>query len=181
VEHDGEEADVTANVPVPGNELAGAGDVFEGNEVLRIATSMADTDVEQIRWRVAQVDNFKEQARDAFNVLERHYEATLGADGQSLAYFHQACQETRAAFDRVLDRDGLQWDQEKYVLDQLMELVRMQGAKDTESKDLLKSVSGKLSNRMVWIGAAALVAAGLGVAVAAPKAAAKFGEALRGD
>ena len=105
---------------------------------------------------------------------------TLGANSQSQEWFHRACQDTRDIFRDVLAQD-LEWEQQRYVLDQLMNLVQVEGAEDTESKNLFSSLSDKLSNKMVVIGGVAIGAAALAVAVVAPQAARQIAQALRRD
>ncbi|MFK3983117.1 hypothetical protein ACI2K4_22410 [Micromonospora sp. NPDC050397] len=160
-------------------DLLGSGaDVYEGNELLHIASTMADADIDVVRRRVEKMDNFRKLATDALDVLERHHHATLGANNQSQEWFHRACQDTRDIFRAVLAQD-LEWEQQRYVLDLLMKLVQMEGAKDTESKNLLSSLSDKLSNKMVLIGGVAITATAVAVAIVAPKAVRQVGEALR--
>ena len=78
----------------------------------------------------------------------------------------------------MLARD-LEWEQQRHVLDLLMTLVQVEGAKDTESKKLLSLLSDKLSNKTAWIAGAAIVATAAAVAIVAPQAARHVGEALR--
>ncbi|MFI9644382.1 hypothetical protein ACIG87_30770 [Micromonospora sp. NPDC051925] len=167
-----DEERVKAAVPGPG------ANPYEGNELLHIASTMQDADIDVVRRRVGGMDNFRELATDALDVLERHHHATLGANSQSQERFHRACQDTRDIFRVVLMQD-LEWAQQRHVLDLLMQLVQMEGAKDTESRNLLSSLSDKLSNKMVVIGGVAITAAAVAVTVVAPKAARQIAQALR--
>lgn len=165
---------------VEAGDLGSGADAFEGNELLHIASTMADSDIEIVRRRVGEMDNFRELATEALDVLERHHHATLGANSQSQEWFHRACQDTRDIFRVVLAQD-LEWEQQRHVLDLLMKLVQMEGAKDTESKNLFSSLSDKLSNKMVLIGGAAIAATAVAVAIVAPAAVRQVGEAMRRD
>jgi uncharacterized protein YjeT (DUF2065 family) len=78
----------------------------------------------------------------------------------------------------VLARESLQWEQEKYVLDKLMELMRLESAKDTEAKKLIQTLSQKLSNRMLLITGTAVAAGAVALTIAAPKAAREIAKAL---
>jgi len=158
-------------------DVSSGADLYEGNELLHIASTMPDTDIDVVRRRVGEIDNFRELATDALDVLERHHNATLGANGQSQEWFHRACQDTRDIFRVVLAQD-LEWEQQRYVLDLLMKLVQMEGAKDTESKNLLSRLSDKLASKKVLISSVAIVATAATVAIVAPKAARQFGEAI---
>lgn len=169
--YEGEEK-VEAAVPGPGAEA------YEGNELLHIASTMPDTDIDVVRRRIGEMDNFRELATDALDVLERHHHATLEANSQSQESFHHACQDTRDIFRDVLAQD-LEWEQQRHVLDLLMQLVQMEGAKDTESRNMLSSLSDRLSNKMVVIGGIAITATAVAVTVVAPKAARQIAQALR--
>ncbi|MBB5110529.1 MULTISPECIES: hypothetical protein [Micromonospora] len=172
----GDEGEEEVEVAIPG---PGA-DTYEGNELLHIASTMPHTDIDVVRRRIGKMDNFRELATDALDVLERHHHATLGANSQSQEWFHRACQDTRDIFRVVLAQD-LEWEQQRYVLDLLMRLLQMEGAKDTESRNLLSSLSDKLSNKMMVIGGVAITAAAVVVTVGAPKAARQIAQALRRD
>jgi hypothetical protein len=171
VEHEDEDG-------VEATDLESGHDVYEGNELLHIASTIPTADVEVVRRRVAEMDNFGELATDALNVLERQHQSTLAANIQSQEWFHRACQDTREIFRDLLAGD-LEWEQQRYVLDLLMKLLQMEGEKDTESKSLLSTLSDKLSNKMVVIGGVAVTATVVAVAVIAPKAVRQVGEALR--
>ncbi|MEU8113779.1 hypothetical protein [Micromonospora sp. NPDC048947] len=153
-------------------------DVYQGNELLHIASTNPTADVEAVRRRVAEMGNFRELATDALNVLERQHQSTLAANSQSQEWFHRACQDTREIFRDVMAGD-LEWEQQRYVIDQLMKLLQMEGEKDTENKSLLSTLSDKLSTKMVLVGGVAAAATAVAVAVVAPKAARQIGEALR--
>ncbi|GAB3864011.1 hypothetical protein GCM10029963_73690 [Micromonospora andamanensis] len=171
MEHEGEkEAKAT--------DLGTDTDVFEGNQLLRIASTMTDSDIERVRRQVGELGNFKTLATDALSILERLHQSTLGANGQSTDQFFRSCRETRAAFTTVLAREGLHWEQEKYVLDKLTELLHLESAKDTETKKLNQTLSQKMSNRMLLITGTAVAAGAVALTIAAPKAAREIAKAL---
>jgi hypothetical protein len=173
VGHEGEDE-------VEGADLGSGADAYEGNELLHIVSRMPDTNIDVVRRRVGEMDNFRELATGALDVLARHHHAALEANSQSQEWFHRACQDTRDIFRDVLAQD-LEWEQQRHVLDLLMKLVQMEGTKDTESKNQLSSLSNKLSNKMVLISGAAITATVVAVAVVAPKALRRVAEALRRD
>ncbi|MBU2664359.1 hypothetical protein KOI35_12720 [Actinoplanes bogorensis] len=171
MEHEGEkEAKVT--------EIGTDADVFEGNQLLHIASTMTDSDIDQVRRQVGELGNFKQLATDALSILERLHRTTLDANGQSADHFFRSCQETRAAFAMVLAREDLQWEQQKYVLDKLMELMHLESAKDTETKKLIQTLAQKMSNRMLLLTGTAIAAGAVAVAVAAPRAAREIAKVL---
>ncbi|WP_433059352.1 hypothetical protein [Dactylosporangium sp. CS-033363] len=171
---DDEKREGTGEAAEPGS----GADAYEGNELLRIASTMPDTDIALVRQRVGEMNNFRELATDALDVLERHHRATLGVNSLSQESFHRACQDTRDIFRIVLSRD-LEWEQQHQILDLLMTLVHIEAAKDAENKKLLTLLSEKLSKKTMWIaGVAIAVTAGVAVIVA-PQVARKVGEALR--
>ncbi|WP_431727356.1 hypothetical protein [Verrucosispora sp. TAA-831] len=162
---------------VEATDLEPGRDVYEGNKLLRIASTMPTADVEVVRRHLSEMDNFRELATDAVNVLERQHQSTLAANIRSQEWFHRACQDTREILRDVLAGD-LEWEQRRYVLDLLMKLLQTQGEKDTENKSLLKTLSDKLSNKTVVMGG--LAAATLLAATAiAPKAARQIGQVIR--
>ena len=167
----GDEDDVEATI------LGSEHDVFQGNELLHIAATVPSADIDGVRERVSEMDNFRGLAADALNILERHHHTTLAANGQSQAAFHQACQATREILGKMLDRD-LEWKHQKYVIDQLVKLVQMEGAKDSESKRMLSDLSKKQSTKLMVMSSVA-VAGITALAIVGPKAIRQFGEALR--
>lgn len=114
------------------------------DKVLQFAAMMPDMDTEVAIRIIEQFPQFKAFALDALNVLEKGYRSALDANVHSQDAAHRAFQDTRDAIKGQLDRNDLGPDARRHLIECLMELAKMESAKDSENKRFLDSNLGKV-------------------------------------
>ncbi|MFF4650884.1 hypothetical protein [Streptomyces sp. NPDC001380] len=107
------------------------------DKMIRFAAMMPDMGTEVALKIVEQFPTFKDFATGVIGAVEKAHESTLSSNNQSQDHFYQACQQTREILRGELDKDYLSPEDKKFVIEQLMELARMEFCKDSESKQFL--------------------------------------------
>ncbi|WP_033821819.1 hypothetical protein [Kitasatospora sp. MBT63] len=126
------------------------------DKMIRFAAMMPDMDTEVALKIVEQFPAFKEFAKDVVAAMETAHESTLSANKQSQDYVHRSLQEIRAALTSELGRDGLSWDEKKFLIEQIQETGRLAYQKDSENKQFLAKAL-----KTVAVSAAAALALGV--------------------
>lgn len=123
------------------------------DKLLRFVAMMPDMDNEVAIKIIEQFPQFKEFALHALDAIEKEHQSTLGANAHGQDAFHKACQDIRDAIKGQLDKDGLTPKERRHLIECLMEIAKMEAAKDSENKQFLESLFDK-----VVIGVAAVAA-----------------------
>lgn len=123
---------------------------------MRFAAMMPDMDTEVAIKVVEQFPNFKAFATDVVDAMETTYESTLSANERGAGAVHDAFADIRSILKDELDRGDLDWQQRRWIIEQIQETGRQQFLKDTENKHFLDSMFGK-----VVVGAGGVLAVGL--------------------
>lgn len=130
------------------------------DKLLRFVAMMPDMDKEVAVRIIEQFPQFKEFALHALDVLERDHQSTLDANAHSQDDFHRACQDIRDAIRGQLDKDGLTPDERRHLVECLMEVAKLESAKDTENKQFLEGLFEKVVVGVAAVAAFAVVFVG---------------------
>ncbi|MFD9541405.1 hypothetical protein [Streptomyces sp. NPDC060022] len=123
------------------------------DKMIRFAAMMPNMDTEVALKIVEQFPAFKDFAKDAVSAIERAHESTLSANSPSQEHVHRACQDIRDILKGELNKDGLSWEEKKFLIEQIQETARLQFQKDSENKQFLDGALKK-----VLVGATAALA-----------------------
>lgn len=113
-------------------------------KMIRFAAMMPDMSTEVALKIVEQFPAFKEFAKDAVDTIERRHESTLSANKQSQEHVHRAFQDIREILKRELGKDDLDWEQKKFLIEQIQETGRLEFQKDSENNKLLEGIFKKV-------------------------------------
>jgi hypothetical protein len=123
------------------------------DRMVRFAAMMPDMDTEVALKIVEQFPVFKDFAVGVVDVMKGAHESTLSANTQSQENFHRSLERVREILNAQLDKGEPTWDERKFIIEQIMDTLRMENEKDSENKKFL-------------FGALKMVAAGAGAALA---------------
>ena len=125
-------------------------------KIIQFASMMPDMETELALKIIEQFPVFKDFAIDVVDAMEKSQAAVLSANSQSQDHVHQAFGEIREILKNELSKDGLSWDEKKYLIEQIQETGRMEFQKDSENKHFLDDVLDKF-----LVGAGGALVAGL--------------------
>jgi hypothetical protein len=120
------------------------------DKMFRFVAMMPDMDTEVALKIVEQFPVFKEFAKGAVDVMEKAYESALLANEQSQKQFYQALQDAMESIKGELGKDGLNWEQKRYLIEKIHEFLRLASLKDTENKQFLDR---QLAKKVFAVGA----------------------------
>ena len=115
------------------------------DKMLRFAAMMPDMDTEVTLKIIEQFPAFKELGLDTVKEIGKAHESTLKSNDKSQDQVYKALQENREILKGELDKDGLDWDQRKYIIEQIQETGKLAFQKDSEGKQFLNTVLGKVA------------------------------------
>lgn len=115
------------------------------DKMLRFAALMPDMDTEVALKIIEQFPTFKEFALDTVKEMEKAHKSTLKANDKSQKHAYKAFEEIREILKGELDRDNLTWDQRKVILEMIQDNGKLVFQKDSENKQFLNSVLGKVA------------------------------------
>lgn len=115
------------------------------DKMIKFVAMMPDMDKELALKVVEQFPDFKRFVSGALDFIGQRYESALNHNKQSQESFYQSVRETREILKRELEKDDLTWEQKKYILDRIMDTVKLEPAKDSENKRFLDSLLGKVT------------------------------------
>ncbi|MFI7284128.1 hypothetical protein ACIBOV_28100 [Micromonospora chersina] len=125
------------------------------DKVFQFAAMMPEMDTEVALKIIEQLPEYRKLLTEGLKLLQEEHESTLKYNSQSQDNVHRAWREIREALKGKLNQDGLDWEQAKFLIEQMMETGRQESAKDTENK---KFLDGLLKNAAITAGAAAVAA-----------------------
>jgi len=126
------------------------------DKMIRFAAMMPDMDTEVALKIIEQFPTFKDFAVDVVDAMEKAQLATLSANTQSQEYVHRAFQDIREILKNELGKGDLSWEQRMYLIEQIQETGRQEFEMDSQNKQFLDGVLGK-----VIMGAGTALGAGL--------------------
>lgn len=138
------------------------------DRVLRFAAMMPQMNTELAIRIIEQFPAFKEFALDTVKQIEEAHTSTLNANEQSQGHVYEALAEVRGILKGQLDSDELDWEQRRWIIEQIQENARLVFQKDSENKTFLDTLFGKVA--MIGVGALAAGLVVLGAKVIAESA-----------
>ena len=115
------------------------------DKMLRFAAIMPDMDTEVALKIIEQFPAFKEFALDTVKEIEKAHKSTLKSNDKSQKQAYKAFQDIREILKGELDKDNLTWDQRKFILELIQENGKLVFQKDSENKQFLNTVLGKVA------------------------------------
>lgn len=115
------------------------------DKMLRFAAMMPDMDTEVTLKIIEQFPAFKEFALDTVKEMEKAHESTLKSNDKSQDQVYKAFQEIREILKGELDKGDLNWEQRKFIIELIQENGKLVFQKDSENKQFLNTVLGKVA------------------------------------
>ncbi|AUS29687.1 hypothetical protein ACQGAO_27450 [Rhodococcus sp. 1.20] len=115
------------------------------DKMLRFAAMMPDMDTEVTLKIIEKFPDFKEFALDTVKEIEKAHESTLKSNDKSQDQVYKALQDIREILKGELDKDDLDWDQRKFIIELVQETGKLAFQKDGEGKQFLNTVLGKVA------------------------------------
>ena len=117
------------------------------DKVITMASMLDKMDPEVAKKAIEQFPNFSETMKEILHEYKESLDKALETNAESVKSFYDSCDMILCSLQKELEKDGLTFEEKKYIIDKMMEVNRMKGEKDSENKKFIAT--------MVLLGAAA--------------------------
>ena len=121
------------------------------DKIVKFATMLPYMDPEVAKKALEQFPDFKELAGDMVTQYKSIVEKAFEENRISQQSFYYACNSILESLRKNLEADDITFDERIRIEDKMIEVAKMIGEKDTETKQLLKSIVGIFSGCIVII------------------------------
>src|SRR5574344_187446 len=118
------------------------------DKVITMASMLDRMDPEVAKKALEQFPEFAKTTKDMLIEYKDTLDKGLQNNKDSVQAYYDACQSIIDSLKKKLENNDLSFEQRKEIIDQMLEITKMMGIKDTESK--------KFIVRMAMCGAAAI-------------------------
>lgn len=123
------------------------------DKMIRFAMMMPDMDTELALKIVEQFPVFADFATGVIGAMKKMHKTTLVANKESQDHFHQSCKTAIEILNVQLNKDGLSFEEKKYFIEEIKEILKLESQKDSENKQFLDAVLKKLLVGLAFVGA----------------------------
>lgn len=124
------------------------------DKMRKLVMMSRDMDAELAAQIVDQLPAYEEFGVSALGALRKMHKRTLTANSESQEQFYQSCKITLETLNAQLSKDGLTFKEKKYFMEEIQKILRMESQKDSENKQFLQGVMGKILFGVLALGGA---------------------------
>jgi hypothetical protein len=128
------------------------------DKMIRFVMMTRDMDAELAAKIVEQFPVFAEFGMGVVGALQKMQKTTLKANKQSQEHFQKSCTTMIEILNAELSKDGLSFEEKKYLIEQLKATLELESQKDSENKHFLHGVLQKV---LMGVGGVLLLGAAL--------------------
>lgn len=118
------------------------------NKVIKMASMLDKVDPEVAKKALEQFPDFSNTAKEILKEYKDSLDKAMASNAESVKSYYDACNSIIDSLQKEVENENLSFEQKKYFFDQMIEVSKMMGEKDSENK---KFIAG-----CVTLGAAAI-------------------------
>lgn len=127
-------------------------------KVMSMATMLDKMDPEVAKKALEQFPEFASTMRQILLEYKRSLDEGMKQNAEGVEAFYSSCDAIISSCQKLLEKEDLSFEERKYVLDQMVLVVRMKGEKNSEDKRFIVTMS-VIGLTAVGLTAGALIAA----------------------
>lgn len=129
------------------------------DKVITMASMLDKMDPEVAKKAIEQFPDFSNTAKEMLNEYKDTLDKGLESNRESVESYYDACKSIIEALQKQLEDEKLSFEERKYIIDEMLEVSKMMGEKDSENKKFIAIMGG------LGLAAVGLVIAGLSSAL----------------
>ncbi|MCF6464914.1 hypothetical protein [Clostridium sp. Cult2] len=129
------------------------------DKVITMASMLDKMDPEVAKKAIEQFPDFSNTAKEILNEYKNALNKGLESNRESVESYYDACKSIIEALQKQLEDEKLSFEERKYIIDEMLEVSKMMGEKDSENKKFIAIMEG------LGLAAVGLVIAGLSSAL----------------
>lgn len=111
------------------------------DKVIVMASMLDRMEPEVAKKAIEQFPQFSETMKELLLDYKQLLDKALEENSESVKSFYASCDATISSLQKLLEKDDLNFEEKKYIIDKMVEINKMKGAKDTENKKFLTSMA----------------------------------------
>ena len=112
------------------------------DKVIKMASLLDKMDPEVAKKALEQFPEFAATAKEMLNDYEDTLDKGLEANTESVQSYYAACNSIISSLQGQLENETLSFDERIYIIDQMLEITKMMGEKDSENKKFIATLAG---------------------------------------
>ena len=104
------------------------------DKILEMYTMLDKMDPEVAKKALEQIPEFSKTMREIFSEYQKSIDVSIEQNGESIRSYYASCDEIISSLQKELDKDNLSFEERRYVMDLMMNIVQMENEKDSENK-----------------------------------------------
>lgn len=128
-------------------------------KVIKLASMLDKMDPEVAKKALEQFPEFSKTLKEMLSQYKDTLDKGLLANSDSVQNYYNVCNSIIESLKKQLENENLSFDDKKYIIDQMVEISKMVGEKDSENKKFIFTIA------MVGAAATTLISAILATAL----------------
>ena len=130
------------------------------NKVIKMASMLDRVDPEVAKKAIEQFPDFSNTAKEILKEYKESLDKSLELNADSVKSYYDACNSIISSLQKEVENENLSFEEKKYFFDQMIEVSKMMGEKDSENK---KFIAGCVAlGAVVVTGVVAILGSALG-------------------
>ena len=130
------------------------------NKVIKMASMLDRVDPEVAKMAIEQFPDFSNTAKEILKEYKEQLDKSLELNAESVKSYYDACTSIISSLQKEVENENLTFEEKKYFFDQMIEVSKMMGEKDSENK---KFIAGCVAlGAVVVTGVVAILGSALG-------------------
>lgn len=109
------------------------------DKVVSMAAMLDKMDPEVAKKALEQFPEFAATMKQIFSEFKQFLDVGLKTNAEDVKSYYESCDRIIATCQKELEKDQLTCEERRFILEMMMEVVRLKGAKNTENKRFINS------------------------------------------
>lgn len=123
------------------------------DKVISMASMLDKMDPEVAKKALEQFPDFAKTMKEVLGDYKNSLDKVLTDNGASVQSYYATCDAIIASLQKELDKETLSFEERKFIIEQMLEVTKLKGMKDSENKKFLAGIS-------ILLGSGLLIALG---------------------
>lgn len=110
------------------------------NEAVMLVSMLDRMEPETAQKVIEQFPQFLDTMKEILLDFDKVLDKALDKNFESVNSFYESCNTTILSLQKLLEKEDLEFEERKYIIDKIIEMNKMKGAKEIENKKFITSM-----------------------------------------
>lgn len=111
------------------------------DKVITMASMLDKMNPEVAKKAIEQFPNFSDTMKEILHDYKESLDKAQETNADSVKSFYDSCDMIISSLQKELEKDDLNFEDKKFIIDKMMEVNRMKGEKDSENKKFIATMA----------------------------------------